>query len=77
MMKDGGVGFLAPRSIYNLILVYLDVGAGLYHESQKQPKTKTGQDFIAQNICSLETEGEKVPECLLGGDVVLIEDRWD
>lgn len=77
MMKDGGVGFLAPRSIHNLILVYLDVGAGLYHESQKQPKTKTGQDFIAQNICSLETEGEKVPECLLGGDVVLIEDGWD
>lgn len=76
-MKDGGVGFLAPRSIYNLILVYLGVGAGLCHESQKQPKTKIGQDFIAQNICSLETEGEKVPECLLGGDVVLIEDGWD
>lgn len=66
-----------PQEEYSLILVYLGVGPGRYHESQKQSKTKIGQDFIAQNICSLETEGEKVPECLLGGDVILIEDGWD
>lgn len=62
-MKDGEVGFLAPRSIQE---VYLGVGAGLYHESEKQLKTKIGQDFIAQNVCSLETGSERVPECLLG-----------
>lgn len=51
-------GDLRPQENDSLILVYL---GGLYYESQKQLKTKIGQDFITQDICPVETGGERVP----------------
>lgn len=71
--QEGEGGFLAPRSIKSNFVIF----EGMHHEFQKQLKTKIGQDFITQNICSIETGSERVPGGLLEWDVVLIEDGWD
>lgn len=58
--KEGEGGFLAPRSLQSNFGIF----AWMCHESQKQLKTNIGQDVIAENVCSVETGGERVTEVL-------------
>lgn len=51
---------MAPRSVQS----NFGISAWMSHESQKQLKTNLGQDVIAQNVCSVETGGEGLPEVL-------------
>lgn len=63
-MREGEGGFW-PQGRESNFGIFVGLN---HHKSQKQPKTKIGQGFITQNVCSVGTGGERVPGGPLGWD---------